>query len=93
MGQFGVATWSFEVSTWGRLLGRVATSARQASARPVLAVRMTCARLVGCALSSAHDLGTAHAVCTRPSFWVCALCTQPSFVTVHYLVSLFGHCS
>ena len=23
VGQFGVATWSFEVATWGRLLGRV----------------------------------------------------------------------
>ena len=78
MGQFGVATWSFEVATWGRLPGRVTTSAR-----PTLAVCVTCARPVGCARSSAHDLGTARAVCARLGFWVCALCTQPSFVTRH----------
>ena len=59
MGQFGVATWSFEVATWGRQPGCVATSARPASARPGMAVRVTCARQVSCALSSAHDLGTA----------------------------------
>ena len=46
VGQFGVATWSFEFATWGRLLGCVATSASPASARPALAVRTTCA---GCA--------------------------------------------
>ena len=34
-----------------------------------------------------------HGHCARPGFWVCALCTQPSFVTVHCLGSLFGHCS
>ena len=41
VGQFGVSTWSFEVVTWGRLPGYVATSARPASARPALAVRVT----------------------------------------------------
>ena len=38
-------TWSFEVATWGRLPRRVATSAPPESARPALAVRVTCARL------------------------------------------------
>ena len=90
LGQFGVATWSFEVTTWGRLLGRVATSARPASAQPALVVRATCARPVGCVRSSAHDLGTARVVCTRLGFWMCALCTQPSFDSVHCLQSLFG---
>ena len=65
-----------EIATWGRLPGRVATSARPASARHALAVRATsrpcalqrprpghCARSVRC---SAHDLGTARAVCARP---------------------------
>ena len=61
LGQFGVATWSFKVATWDRLPGRVATSASPASARLALVVRVTCARPVGCALSSAHDLGTARA--------------------------------
>ena len=93
MGQFGVATWSFEVANWGRMPGRVATSARPASERPTLSVRVTCARLVSCTRSSAHDLGTAQAVCARLSFWVCALCTQPNFVTVHCLGSWFEHCS
>ena len=79
--------------TWGRLPGRVATNTRSASVRPALTVRVTCARPVGCACSSAHDLGTARAACVRPGFWVCALCTQPSFVTVHCLGSLFGYCS
>ena len=73
VGQFGVATWSFEVATWGRLSGCVATNALSAGVRPV-----------GRARSSSHDLGTARAVCARPGFWVCAVCTQPSFVTVHY---------
>ena len=86
VGQFGVATWSFEVATWGKLPGRVATSARPTSARLVLAVHVTCARPVGCALSSANDLGTARAVCARPGFWVCALCTQPSFVKKFFCV-------
>ena len=61
VGQFGVATWSFEVATWGRLPGRVATSAHPASALPALAVLVTCARPIGCARSSAHDLGTTRA--------------------------------
>ena len=59
-------------------------------------MRATCAQLVlacawpiGCARSNAHDLGIAHAVCARPGFWVCALCTQPSFDSVHCLQSLF----
>ena len=39
VGQFGVATWSFEIETWGRLSGRVATSARPACARHAHAVR------------------------------------------------------
>ena len=73
--------------------GRYARDLRTLSAPPVLAVRVTCARVVGCALSSAHYLGTTSAACARPGFWVCALCTQPSFVTVHCLGSLFGHCS
>ena len=63
MGQFGVATWSFEVATWGKLPGRVATSACPASAQPTLAVLAACARPVGCERSSAHDLGTVRAVC------------------------------
>ena len=61
--------------------------------RYALAVHATCALLACCACSSAHDMGTVRAVCARPGFWVCALCTQPSFVTVHSLGSLFGHCS
>ena len=77
MGQFGVATWSFEVATWGRLPGRVATSASPACARPALAMHVTCARPVSCARSSAHDLGTVRAVCARLGFLVCALCTHP----------------
>ena len=68
--------------TWGKLPGRVATNARPASARPALAVRVTCARPVDCTLNSAHDLGTACAVCARPGFLVCA---QPNFVIVHCL--------
>ena len=32
----------------------------------------------------------ARAMCARPGFWVCALCTQPSFDSVHCLQSLFG---
>ena len=75
VGQFGIATWSFEVATWGRLPGRVATSARPASARPALAGHATCARSACCVRSSAHDLGTARAVCGRPGFW-CAHCTH-----------------
>ena len=73
--------------------GRYARDLRTLRARPALAVRATCARQACCAGSSAHDMGSARAVCARPGFWVCALCTQPSFVTVHCLGSLFGHCS
>ena len=73
--------------------GRYDRDLRTLSARLALAMRATGARPVGCARSSAHDLGTARAVCVRPRFWVCTLCTQPSFVTVHFLGSLFGHCS
>ena len=97
--EIGVATPIFEVATWAILIGqkegsdlrprpgRYARDLRTLSARPALAVRATCARPVGCARSSAHDLGTARAVCARLGFLVCVLCTQPSFVTVH------GHCS
>ena len=63
---------------------------RTLSARPALAVRATCARPGRCEGSSGHDLGTARAVCARSGFWVCALCTQPSFDSVHCLQSLFG---
>ena len=35
----------------------------------------------------ARGLGTVRA---QPGPWVCALCTQPSFDSVHYLQSLFG---
>ena len=89
-----VATWN-DVATWpgGRLPGRVTTSARTACARPALAARVTRARQAFCASSSAHDMGTASAVCARPGFWVCTLCTKPSFVIVHCLGLLFGHCS
>ena len=67
---------------------------RTLSGRPALATRVTCARPTCCARSSAHDMGTAHAVCARPGFWVCTLCTQPSFNSVHCLQSLFwGNCS
>ena len=66
--KLGVATWIFEVVTWGRLLGRVATSARPASVRPALAVPATCTRPACCARSSAHDLGTARVVCTGREF-------------------------
>ena len=85
VGQFGVATWSFEVATWGRLPGRVTTSKRA-----------TCA---GCARDMRHRsvvrsaTPTTWALRARPGFLVCALCTQPSFVTVHCLGSLFGYCS
>ena len=70
--------------------GSYAHDLRTLSAWPALAVRATYARHGRCAHSSAHDLGTARAVCSRHGFWVCALCTQPSFVTVHCLQSLFG---
>ena len=65
--------------------GRYARDLRTLSARPVLAARATCTRQACCARNSAHGMGTARAVCARPGFWVCALCTQPSFVTVHCL--------
>ena len=65
-------------SGWGRPPGRVATSARPACARPAHAKRATCA---GCA----RDMRATSLLCAqqrpRPGFWVCALCTQPSFVT------------
>ena len=81
IGKICVAT-----SFWGRDIGATArSSAREQAlmrARPACYVR-----------SSAHDVGTARVVCARPGFWVCALCTQPNFVTVHYLGSLFGQCS
>ena len=57
---------------------------RTLSTRPALAAHTTCARPACCVRSSAHDLGTTHAVCAPPGFWVCALCTKPS--------SLSGHC-
>ena len=76
MGQFGVATWSFEVAIWGRLPGLVATSACLASARPGLAVHATCARPVGCARRSAHDLGAAPAVCARDLVSGCTHCAH-----------------
>ena len=93
VGKFSVATWSFEVATWGRLPGRVATSARPACARPALAVRVTCERPIGYVRSRANDLDTARVMYARPGFLVCALCTQPNFVTVHCLGSRFGYCS
>ena len=74
------------VVTWG--LGH--DGGRRSCARDKACMR---ARPVCCARSSTHDMGTTRAVCMRPGFWVCALYTQPSFVTVHYLGSLFGHCS
>ena len=46
--------------------GRYARDLRTLSARPALAVRTTCARPACCTRSSAHNLGTARAVCTRP---------------------------
>ena len=89
-----------EVATWGRQPGGVGQVhaqhardlrwLRSRHARDKLAVRV---QQACCARSSAHDMGTTRAMCTRPGFWVCALCTQPSFVTVHYLGSLFGHYS
>ena len=99
--EIGVTTPFFEVATWAVLVGqkggrdlsprpgRYARDLRTLSTRPVLAVHVTSARPVGCAHCSAHNLGTARAVCERPRFWVCALCTQPSFVTVHCSGSLF----
>ena len=83
---FEVATWfSLEgVTTWisGRGSGRRRCTQR---ARDLERMRE---RPVGCARCSTHDLGTARAVCTRPGFWVCVLCTQPSFGIVH----CSGHC-
>ena len=70
--------------------GRYARDLRTLSARLALAVPAKCARPGRCARSSAHDLGTARAVCARPGLWVCALCTQPSFDSVHCLQSVFG---
>ena len=75
-----------DLRPWPR---RYARDLRTLSARPALAVGATGPRPACCARSSAHDLGTARAVCARPGFWVCVLCTQPSFVTVHCLGSLF----
>ena len=77
--ELGVAAWA---------LGR--DGGRRSCARDKARMR---ARPVCCAHSSAHDMGTARAVCARPGFWVCALCTEPSFVTVDCLRSLFRHCS
>ena len=54
-------------------------------ARPAHVECATCAGPACYTRSSAHDMGTARPVCARPGFWVCALYTQPSFVTVHYL--------
>ena len=73
--------------------GRYERVLRTLSARPALAAHATCVRQAYCARSSAHDMGTARAVCARPGFCVCAQCTQPSFVTVHCLGLLFGHYS
>ena len=73
--------------------GRYTRDLRTLNPRPVLAARATCVRQACCARSSTHDMGTECAVCVRPGFWVCTLYTQPSFVTVHCLGSLFGHCS
>ena len=80
--RFAVATWAL-----GRDKGR---RSRSSCARDQTRMR---AQHACYAHSSAHDLGTARAVYARPGPWVCALCTQPSFVTVHCLGSLFGHCS
>ena len=97
-----VATWErCHDLAWGRLPGRVATSARPACARPAHAERETCA---GCGRDqlavrpAAPTTWALRAQCARPWFWVCALCTQPSFVTMHCLGSLFmdivqEHCS
>ena len=73
--------------------GRYARDLRTLSAQPALAAGATCVRPACCGRSSAHDMVTACAVCARPGFWVCALCTQPSCVTGHCLGSLFGYCS
>ena len=60
-----VATWlscsGGRDLAWGRLLGRVETSARPACAQPALAARATCTRQAYYARSSAHDMGTMHA--------------------------------
>ena len=73
VGQFGVATWSFEVATWGRLPGRVATSTRPASTRPALAcaryardqlaVRAAAPTTWALHTQCAHDLGSGCAHC------------------------------
>ena len=56
--------------------GRYASDLRTLSARPALAMRVTCARPVGHARSSAHDLGTARAVCARDLVSGCAHCAH-----------------
>ena len=82
--------------------GRYARDLRMLSAQPALAARATCALHACCARSSAHDMGTAIVVCARPGFWVCALCTQPSFMTMHcfrvtvwtlFMDTIQEHCS
>ena len=74
--KLGVTTWAL-----GRDGGRRSCSRDQARMR----ARSACPTR-----SSAHDLDTAGVVCPRPGFWLCALCTQPIFDSVHYLQSLFG---
>ena len=77
--KLGVTTWAL-----GRDGGR--RSRRNCACdQALMRARPTCR-----APSSAHHLGTARVVCAQPRFWVCALCTQPSFDLVHCLQSLFG---
>ena len=86
-----------EVATWGQAAwacrDKCMPSMRATCVGCARDLRWLCARQACCARSSAHDMGTARAVCARPGSWVCALCTQASFVTVHCLGSLFRHCS
>ena len=83
-----------EVATWGQAAWACRDECTP-SMRATCAgcARDMCATSLLCAQQRPRHGHCARSVRARPGFWVCAPCTQPSFVTVHCLGSLFGHCS
>ena len=77
--KLGATTWALGRDGGRRSRRRCVRDQARMRARPACLAR-----------NSAHDLGTARAVCARPGFWVCALCTQSNFDSVHCLQSIFG---